>query len=131
MNPQKISNIPDELTQKRGDIEKLETEKLLRGNEIRALKVETLSYQDELRSLSDKVQTLKKQALQETPVGNIEKEVRLRYLGRHRQRMRRSIDKQRLGKTKLFSSFKMNCKIVMIELLLQILVDDRTSSHNP
>jgi len=32
--------------------------------------------------LSDKVQSLKEQALQETPAGNIGKEVRLRYLGR-------------------------------------------------
>lgn len=77
----------------RREIEKLETEKLLQGDEIRALKAEARSYQDELRSLNGKVQSLEEQALQETLARNIGKEVRLRYLERHRQRMGRGIDK--------------------------------------
>ncbi|KAL8724915.1 MAG: hypothetical protein Q9166_007678 [cf. Caloplaca sp. 2 TL-2023] len=93
MNSRKDSGLQDELAQMRAKIEKLETEKLLRGDEIRALKAETLSYQDELRSLNGKVQCLVEQALQETPIGNIGKEVRLRYLERHRQRMGKGIGK--------------------------------------
>lgn len=77
----------------RREIEKLETEKQLQQDEIRALKAEARSYQDELRSLNGKVQNLEKQALLETPARNIGKEVRLRYLERHRQRMGRGIGK--------------------------------------
>ena len=77
----------------RGEIEKLETEKLLQRDEIRALKTEARSYQEELSSLSGKVQSLEEQALQEAPATNIGKEVRLRYLERHRQRMGRNIGK--------------------------------------
>lgn len=77
----------------RAKIEKLETEKLLQRDEIRALKGEARSYQQELSSLSGKVQSLEEQALQEAPATNIGKEVRLRYLERHRQRMGRSIGK--------------------------------------
>ena len=93
MDPRKDVDLQDELAQMRREIEKLETEKLLQGDEIRALKAEARSYQDELRSLNGKVQSLEEQALQETLAGNIGKEVRLRYLERHRQRMRRGIDK--------------------------------------
>ena len=77
----------------KGEIEKLETEKLLQRDEIRALKVEARSYQEELSSLSGKVQSLEEQASQEAPATNIGKEVRLRYLERHRQRMGRNIGK--------------------------------------
>ena len=94
MDPRKDSDLQDELAQMRGEIEKLETEKLLQGDEIRALKAEARSYQDELRSLNGKVQSLEEQALQETPAGNIGKEVRLRYLERHRQRMGRGIGRE-------------------------------------
>ena len=93
MDPRKDSDLQDELAQMRGEIEKLETEKLLQGDEIRALKAEARSYQDELTLLNGKVQSLEEQALQETPAGNIGKEVRLRYLERHRQRMGSGIGK--------------------------------------
>ena len=93
MDSRKDSDLQDELARMRGEIKKLETEKLLQGDDIRALKAEARSYQDELRSLNGKVQSLEEQALQETPAGNIGKEVRLRYLERHRQRMGRSIGK--------------------------------------
>ena len=87
------SELRNELAQMRGEIEKLETEKLLQRDEIRALKAEARSYQDELRSLTDRVQSLEEQALQETPATDIGKEVRLRYLERHRQHMGRGIGK--------------------------------------
>ncbi|KAL9610374.1 MAG: hypothetical protein Q9167_004914 [Letrouitia subvulpina] len=74
-----------ELAQMRKNIEKLEIEKLLQGDEIRALKAEARSYRDELESLSNKVQILEDQALQETAAGIIGKEVRLRYLEKRRQ----------------------------------------------
>ena len=86
-------NLRNELAQMRGEIERLETEKLLQRDEIRALKAEARSYQDELSSLNGRVQSLEEQALQETPATNIGKEVRLRYLERHRQRMGRGIGK--------------------------------------
>ena len=57
------------------------------------MKAEVRSYQDELKLLNGRVQSLEEQALQETSATNIEKEVRLRYLERHRQRMGRGIGK--------------------------------------
>ena len=93
MEPRNQSDLRQELAQMRGEIEKLETEKLLQRDEIRALKAEARSYQEELRSLSCKVQNLEEQALQEAPATNIGKEVRLRYLERHRQRIGRNIGK--------------------------------------
>ena len=87
------SDLRNELARMRGEIEKLETEKLLQRDEIRALKAEARSYQDELSSLTGRVQSLEEQALQDAPTTNIGKEVRLRYLERHRQRMGRGIGK--------------------------------------
>ena len=87
------SDLRNELARMRGEIEKLETEKLLQRDEIRALKAEARSYQDELSSLTGRVQSLEEQALQDAPATNIGKEVRLRYLERHRQRMGRGIGK--------------------------------------
>ncbi|MCJ1280263.1 hypothetical protein MMC21_008090 [Puttea exsequens] len=77
----------------RREIEKLATEKLLQGDNIRALKAEVHSYQDELRSLNGRIQSLEAQVLQETPVKNIGKEVRLRFLERHRKQMGKAIGK--------------------------------------
>ena len=82
MDGENDSERHDELAKMRGKIEKLEMEKLLQGDEIRALKAEAHSYQDELRLLNGKVQSLEQQALQDTPATNIGKEVRLRYLER-------------------------------------------------
>ena len=93
MDGENDSERHDELAKMRGKIEKLEMEKLLQGDEIRALKAEAHSYQDELRLLNGKVQSLEQQALQDTPATNIGKEVRLRYLERYRQRMGRAIGK--------------------------------------
>ena len=90
----------DELERMRAQIERLERDNLQRGVEIRALKAETLSYQDELRAPSGKVQSLEELALQENV--KIGKEVRLRYLERHRQRMGRDIGM--LGKERIKSA---------------------------
>ncbi|KAK0508444.1 hypothetical protein JMJ35_008720 [Cladonia borealis] len=92
MDARNESELPNELAKMRGEIEKLETEKLLQGDEIRALKAEARSYQNELISLHGRVQSLEEQALQDTPATNIGKEVRLRYLERHRQRMGKNIE---------------------------------------
>ncbi len=93
MDPRNESDLRSELAHMRREIEKLETEKLLQRDEILGLKAEARSYQSELKSLNSRVQSLEEQALQETPATNIGKEVRLRYLERHRQRMGRSIGK--------------------------------------
>ena len=93
MDLREDSGLRDELAKLRRENEKLEMEKLLQGDEIRALKVEVRSYQDELKTLSSKVQSLEAQALQETPARTIGKAVRLRYLEKYRQRMGRSIGK--------------------------------------
>ncbi|KAL8700702.1 MAG: hypothetical protein Q9201_005308 [Fulgogasparrea decipioides] len=93
MESGKVSGLQEELAQTRKEIEKLETEKLLQGDEIRALKAEARSYEDEVRLLNDKIQRLEEQTLLETPAKMIGKEVRLRYLERHRQRIGRSIGK--------------------------------------
>lgn len=75
----------------RKEIDDLRTEKLLQCDEIRALKTEARSYQEELKSLNSKVKGLEAQALQETLTGDIGKQVRLRYLERHRQRTGKGI----------------------------------------
>ena len=93
MEPRNESDLQLELAQMRGKIEKLEIEKLLQRDEIRALKAEARSYQQEMSSLSGKVKSLEERVLQEAPATNIGKEVRLRYLERHRQRMGISIGK--------------------------------------
>ncbi|KAL9043257.1 MAG: hypothetical protein Q9214_003551 [Letrouitia sp. 1 TL-2023] len=84
MDGQESADLQKELEQMRKKIEKLEMEKLLQGDEIQSLKAETRSYLDELELLSSKVQILEDEPLQET--GTIGKEVRLRYLEKHRQR---------------------------------------------
>ncbi|KAI4160853.1 MAG: hypothetical protein LQ342_005378 [Letrouitia transgressa] len=80
-------SLQNELAQMEEKIEKLEMEKLLQGDEIRALKAETRSYLDELESLSHKVKNLEIQPSQETAAMIIGEEVRLRFLEKHRQRM--------------------------------------------
>ena len=91
MDLQKDSDFQDELAQLKNEVERLKAEKLLQGDEIRALKAEIRSYQDEMTSMSSKVQSLERQALQETPALTIGKEVRLRYMEQHRQRMGKKI----------------------------------------
>ena len=77
----------------RRKMSKLEAEKQFQADEIRALKAETRSYQAELRSLNDKIQTQQQQTLQETFAREIGTQVRLRYLEQHRQRMGKGIGK--------------------------------------
>ena len=91
MNSQEESDLRDELALTKKKVEKLESEKLFQGDEIRALKVEVRSYQEELRSLNGKVHSLESQAIQEAPFKTIGQEVRLRYLENHRRRIGRKI----------------------------------------
>ena len=91
MDPSKASDLQAELAQTRRELEKLKTETLLQRDEIRALKAEARSFQDEIQSLNSRVQTLEERTLHSTPALTIGREVRLRYLERHRQRMGRPI----------------------------------------
>ena len=87
----KDSDHQDEIAQLRASIEKLQSEKLLQGDEIRALKAEARSYRDDLSLLNSKIQSLEEQELHDTHARKIGKEVRLRYLEQHRRRMGKSI----------------------------------------
>lgn len=93
MDTEKRSESHDDLSRLKKKVELLEAEKIFQRDEIRALKVEARSYQDELGSLNQKIRTLEEQARQEAPARNIGREVRLRYLERHRQRMGRNVGK--------------------------------------
>ena len=93
MDSRKDPHLRAELAQMRREIEKLKSERLLQGDEVRSLKVEIRAYQDEIKSLNDKIQSLEDRAIQDSPALDIGKEVRLRYLERHRQRMGRGIGK--------------------------------------
>ena len=93
MDHTQTSNPQGERIQLQREVERLKTEIQLQRDEIRALKSEARSYQDELLSLNDKIQSLEEQSFQENQTGDIGKQVRLRYLERHRQRMGRGIGK--------------------------------------
>lgn len=93
MDSWKDSDPQNELSRLRREVDKLRAEKLLQGDEIRALKTETRSYQDELQSLNSKSKENEAQALQETLAGDIGRQVRLRYLEQHRKRMGKGIGK--------------------------------------
>lgn len=91
MDPQTKPNHHDEPSQTRRKISKLESQTQLQADEIRALKAETRSYQAELRSLNETIQTQRLQTLHETSAREIGTQVRLRYLEQHRQRMGKPI----------------------------------------
>jgi hypothetical protein len=67
---------------------------LLLRDEISSLKAEARPYCKEVTSLNRRLQTLESQALQDTPALIVGREVRLRYLERHLQRMGHTIGKQ-------------------------------------
>ena len=62
-------------------------DKLLQRDEICSLKDQVRLYQSEIGRLNRKVQEMEAQALQDAPVTNVGRQVRLRYLELHRQRM--------------------------------------------
>ena len=101
MDPQTKPNLHDEPSQTRRKISNLESQTQLQADEIRALKAETRSYQAELRSLTDKIQTQRLQTLHETSVREIGTQVRLRYLEQHRQRIGKPIGA--LGYSRVYS----------------------------
>jgi len=83
-----------ELTRLNEEIDGLRLSNLLLRDEVSSLKAEARSYCEEVASLNRRLQTLDSQALQDTPALIVGREVRLRYLERHRQRMGRAIGKQ-------------------------------------
>ena len=93
MDVRQNSNPQGELIRLQKEVEKLREEKIWQKDQISALKSESRAYEDELGVLNHKVQRLEQQALQKSHTGEIGEQVRLRYLERHRQRMRRGIGK--------------------------------------
>lgn len=109
MDLPQTSNTQVERIQLQREVEKLRDTNTLQKDEIKALKTETRSYQDELTRLNDKIrslekhhqdeltrlngniQSLRKQALENIYTGEIGEQVRLRYLEQHRLRMGRGI----------------------------------------
>ena len=76
-----------------GVVSRLEMDNLAQRDEICALKAAARSYEEEISSLHQKIQDVEAQALQDRLTTNVGREVRLRYLERHRLRMGRSIGK--------------------------------------
>ena len=91
MDHTQTSNPQGERIQLRREVARLNTENQKQSDEINALKTEAESYQNELMCLKREVQSLERQALQQNLAGEIGKQVRFRYLERHRQRMGRGI----------------------------------------
>lgn len=82
-------DLHDRLARTTKAVEQLEMDKLLQRDEICALKAQARSYQSEISLLSRRVQEMEAQARQDAPVTNVGRQVRLRYLELHRQRMGR------------------------------------------
>ena len=93
MDHTQTSNPQGERIQLQREVERLKSEIQLQRDEIRALKIEARSYQDELIILNNKVQTVEQQALQKTLAEEIGEQVRLRYLELYRQRIGMGIGK--------------------------------------
>ena len=90
---QLIKDLQDQIKNMKQEMKKAEQDKILRLDEKLALKAEARSYQEEILKLKSKVHDLKQKNLRDTPAKNIGKEVRIRYLERHRQKMGRPIGK--------------------------------------
>jgi DNA repair exonuclease SbcCD ATPase subunit len=73
------------------EIDRLKLSNLLLRDQVSLIKAEARSYCDEITSLNRRLQTLESQALQDTPALIVGREVRLRYLEHHRQRMGHAI----------------------------------------
>ena len=80
-----------ELTRLNDEIDRLKMSNLLLCDEVSSLKAEARSYCEEIASLNGRLDA---QVLQDTPAMIVGREVRLRYLERHRQHMGRAIGKQ-------------------------------------
>lgn len=74
-------------------VSRLEMDNLAQRDEICALKAAARSYEEEISSLHQKIRDVEAQALQDRLTTKVGREVRLRYLERHRLRMGRSIGK--------------------------------------
>lgn len=93
-------DLQDRLARMTKVVEQLEMEKLLQRDEICSLKAQARSYQNEIGLLNRKVQEMEAQALQDAPATNVGREVRLRYLELHRQRMGRPNERVDYGRIK-------------------------------
>jgi DNA repair exonuclease SbcCD ATPase subunit len=82
-----------ELSRLNEKIDHLKLANLLLRDDISSLKAEARSYCEEVSSLNRRLQTLESQALQDSPALIVGREVRLRYLERHRQHIGRAIGK--------------------------------------
>ena len=74
-------------------ISHLDIDNLTQRDEICALKAAARSYEEEISSLHRKIQDMEAKASQDRLMANVGREVRLRYLERHRLRIGRSIGK--------------------------------------
>ncbi|KAL9117695.1 MAG: hypothetical protein Q9187_005765 [Circinaria calcarea] len=90
---QLVKDLQDQIAKLDQELKKVELEKELQRDEICALKAEARSCQEELGKLISKMQDLEQKSLRDTPVKNVGKEVRIRYLERHRQKMGKPIGK--------------------------------------
>jgi len=81
-----------ELTRLRDKIENLKFSHLLQRDELRALKAQVASYQDEIASMNRRLQQAYEDQLwnDEAPALAVGRDVRLRFLERHRLRLKRS-----------------------------------------
>ncbi len=88
-----IEDLQGQIAKLNQELKTIKLDKVLQRDEIYALKAEARSYQEELGKSKFKAQDLETKSLQETPANDIGKEVRIRYLERHRQTMGKSIGK--------------------------------------
>jgi hypothetical protein len=88
------SQVTSELARLNEEIDRLQLSNLLLRDEISSLKAEAHSYCEEVALCNRRLQTLESQVLKDTPALIVGREVRLRYLEHHRQRMGRAIGKQ-------------------------------------
>lgn len=75
------------------EIDRLKLSNILLRDEVSSFKAEARSYREEVTSLNRRIQALEAQTLRDTPALVVGREVRLRYLEHHRQRMGRAIGK--------------------------------------
>lgn len=86
-------DLQDKLARMTEVVQQLRMDKILQRDEIYSLRAEARSFQKEINSLTCKTQDMDAQTLQDAAATNVGREVRLRYLELHRQRMGKGTDK--------------------------------------
>ena len=84
---QNPSNDQGELARLKSEIQRLTSQTELQQDEILALRASSRAYTSEIASLTTQISTLQAQATHSAPLLTVGREVRLRYLEKHRQRM--------------------------------------------